>query len=219
MKRILIAGVVTAAVLVPAATQASAATKLTYHVTVLNRTPDGLTPLVYGVHNRRAHLWRKGRRASAGMRLLARDGGTTTALAELSRMRGVRHAGVTDEIASGRSLAFTIRTTSRYRRLSWASMLKCTNDGFTGLDSLVLPIRVKGRTRFTVRRSIPAYDGGAEANDESANSVPCLGAHGVGPDEARNVRRHPGVRGDEDLSRARHGWGSRAAQVTIKRLG
>ena len=219
MKRILIAGAMTAAVLAAAATQASAATNLTYRVTVVNRTHNNLTELVYGVHDSRAHLWQKGRRASTGMALLARDGSTPRALRELRRMRGVRHSGVTEDIAPGRSLTFTVRTTSRHRRLSWASMLVCTNDGFTGLDSRPLPIRVNGRTRFTVRRSIPAYDAGAEANDESASSVPCLGAHGVGPDEARNIRKHPGIRGGADLSPARHGWGSSAAQVTIKRIG
>lgn len=219
MKRILIAGAVTAGVLAAGATQAAAVTNLTYRVTVVNRTPDGLTPLVYGVHDQRAHLWQKGRRASAGMALLARDGATTRALGELSRKRGVLHAGVTDEIAPGRSVTFTVRATSRHRRLSWASMLKCTNDGFTGLDSRVLPIRVKSRTRFAVRRNIPAYDAGAEANDESASSVPCLGAHGVGPDAARGIRKHLGIMGGYDLSSARHGWGSSAALMTIKRIG
>jgi hypothetical protein len=219
MKRILIVGVVGAAVLAGVAAQASAATSLTYRVTVLNRTPDGLTPLVYGVHDQRAHLWRKGRRATAGTGLLARDGDTRTALAELSRRRGVRNAGVTDEIASGRSLTFTVRTTPGYRRLSWASMLKCTNDGFTGVDSHALPMRVKGKSRFTIRRNIPAYDAGVEVNDESAASVPCLGAHGVGRDEALNIRKHPGIRGNDDLARASHGWGTAAARLTIRRIG
>ena len=97
-------------------------------------------------------------------------------------------------------------------------MLVCSNDAFAGQSSYPLPLRRNGRTRFAVRINARAYDAGTEVNNELSSAVPCLGAHNVGPDENRRIRRHPGIQGNGDLSVARHDWGSTAARVTIRRV-
>lgn len=220
MRRVLIGAGIAGLMAVGAATAAPAmgATPLTYRVTIENRTQADLTPVVYAVHDRTARMWRNGRRASFGMTRLAEDGVPDIVRNEVARRRGVRSAGVANRIAAGRSISFTVRTTTRHRRLSWASMLVCTNDGFTGQSSYALPLKRNGRTRFSVRVNARAYDGGSEVNDERSSSVPCLGAHGVGRDERRVIRRHPGISGRGDLTVTSHGWGQNAARVTIRRI-
>lgn len=201
------------------AVPAMGATPLTYRVTIENRTPADLTPVVYAVHDRTARMWRTGRRASFGISRLAEDGVPDIARDEIARRRGVRSASIANRISAGRSISFTVRTTTRHRRLSWASMLVCTNDGFAGQSSYQLPLKRKGKKRFTVRLNVRAYDAGSEVNNERSSAVPCLGAHGVGPDERRTIRRHPGISGRGDLTVTSHGWGPNAARVTIRRIG
>jgi hypothetical protein len=215
MRRItILAGVGAAAVLATAgAGSAMAATPLNYKVTVINKTPNDLTPLVVSVGDKRGYLWRDGRRASAGLAELARDGGTFQLEAEADRRRGVRQVFTTNRIAPGRRITFNVRTTNGARRLSWATMLVSTNDAFVGQNNFALPVRRGKAGRATI--NVRAYDAGAERNTESAAHVPALGAHGVGPGERRNVRRHPGIRGNNDVA-ASQGWGTYAARVIIR---
>lgn len=210
----LIAGVGAAAALVTAgAGSAMAATPLNYKVTVVNTTPNDLTPLVVSVGNKRGHLWQNGRRASPGLAELARDGGTFQLEHEADRRRGIRQVFTTSRIAPGKRITFNVRTTNGARRLSWASMLVSTNDAFVGQNNYLLPVR-RGKARRAAFR-VRAYDAGAERNTESSAHVPALGAHGVGPNERRKVRRHPGIRGNNDVA-ASEDWGKFAARVIIR---
>lgn len=210
----LIAGVGAAALLATAgAGSAMAATPLNYKVTVVNTTPNDLTPLVVSVGNKRGYLWRSGRQASPGLAELARDGGTSQLEAEADRRRGVGQAFTTNRIAPGGRITFTVRTNNGARRLSWASMLVSTNDAFAGQNNYSLPVRRGKAGRATI--NVRAYDAGAERNTESAAHVPALGAHGVGPNERRTVRRHPGIRGNNDVA-ASQDWGKYAARVIIR---
>ena len=105
--------------------------------------------------------------------------------------------------------------------LSWITMLICTNDGFTAIDSMPLPDGSQ-----TV--STNAYDSGTEQNTEDfADMVPpCQGLVGVmsddsgtgasNPDLAEGgvIVRHAGVKGGNDLV-ATHMWEGAVARVTI----
>lgn len=196
---------------------ASAAAKLRFHVTIKNLSKADLTPVVFGVHNRSAKLFRVGKPATPGIAELAKDGGTALAAQELRRQRGVRKksVGVASRISPGGTVRFTIATTKRHLRLSWASMAVCSNDTFAGQSGLRLPAaRVGAVKRINAR----AYDAGAERNSESARDVPCLGAHGVGPREMKAIRLSSGITGRADLSKAQHGWGRFIARVTVKRV-
>ncbi len=188
---------------------------LNYRITVTNLTPSDLTPIAVVAHDRRTTVWRTGRRASPGLAELAKDGGTSRLLSEARGKPGVRRTISAPRVAPRRSTTFRLRTTTASRRLTLATMLVCTNDGFTGVSSRALPLRKNGkpgRATWTVS----AYDAGAERNTESRSHVPCLGAHGVGISTRSSVKRHPGVSGRGDLRPATHGWGKNAARITIR---
>ena len=172
-----------------------------------------LTPAVWGVHDRRANLFRRGRFASEGISELAEDGVTFIAESEFRRKRGVRRVGVSNRIAPGRSITIRVRTTTRHRRFSFASMQVCSNDTFAGINKLALPLKKKRRVV-----NIRAYDAGTERNTESAAHVPCLGAHGVGPSERKRIKRDPQIRGIADLRKSQHGWNRTIARMVIRRV-
>jgi hypothetical protein len=197
------------------ATAVSAPKPLTYRITVTNLTSSDLTRIAVVAHDRRATIWRTGGRASRGLSDLAEDGSTTRLLAEARGRRGVRRAFAAGRIAPGRSTTFTVRTTTAQRRLTLATMLVCTNDGFTGVASRPLPLR-KGARAGRATWRVPAYDAGSERNTESSAHVPCLGAHHVGEATAGRVRMHPGISGRADLVPSRHDWGRYAARIVIR---
>ena len=212
----LIAVAAVAGALLAAPAAMAAPKKLTYKVTVSNKAKTDLTGIVWAVGDRRANLFRVGRRPSRGLALLAEDGETGTLLAEFRRKRGRRAAGVGPRVSGGRSASFRVTTTTRHRRLSLASMAVCSNDTFMGLSKVALPVRKGKKNRRVIR--VRALDAGSERNTESASHVPCLGAHYVGPSEDGKVRRTPGIRGTADLSRSVHGWGRYIAVVVITRM-
>ncbi len=125
------------------------------------------------------------------------------------------------------SVVLTIAATKKERFLSFASMLICTNDGFTGLDSRPLPSR-KGKTTtvFTA-----AYDARTEMNTEDfADMVPpCQGLIGVSSVDSGTGASdpalaetgiaipHPGIIGGEDLLPGVHGWSDPVTRVEIER--
>ncbi len=114
-------------------------------------------------------------------------------------------------------------------RLSLATMLICTNDGFTGLDRAKLPVR--GSEIFWTN----GYDAGTENNTEMSQDIvdPCsaLGPvalvgdpngnenAAVDTDPQRVIRHHPNVQGDWDLSIVDHAWIDPVARVTVTRIG
>jgi hypothetical protein len=127
--------------------------------------------------------------------------------------------------------SFSITADRGARRISFASMLICTNDGFTGLNSLKLP----GRVGESISAGMMGYDAGTEANTEDFADIvaPCQGLIGVSSGEpgtatsdpalAQNdvIRHHSGITGRRDLVPAVHGWDVNAlvAEVTIKAVG
>jgi hypothetical protein len=115
-------------------------------------------------------------------------------------------------------------------RLSLATMLICTNDGFLGLDSVKLPDD-EARTFF-----LNGYDAGRENNTEVSEHIvdPCsaLGpavlpgdpdgnlesGPGVTTDPPERIRHHPNIQGGGELSVALHGWSDPVAKVTVELL-
>jgi hypothetical protein len=111
-------------------------------------------------------------------------------------------------------------------------MLICTNDGFTGIDSIRLP---KG-LGDTVRVGAAAYDAGTEINTEDLADIvpPCQGLVGVSspgepgtgvsdPDLFENgvIHHHPGIDGGQDLLPDVHGWDidRPVVRISITRIG
>ncbi len=120
----------------------------------------------------------------------------------------------------GHSVTLTIEAATG-SSLSWVSMLICTNDGFTGINSMTFPA-----TSATVETN--AYDAGTEINTEDfADMVqPCqalvpvssedAGTGMSNPDLAEGgvVMLHSGVKGGRDLT-ASYMWTDPVARVTI----
>src|SRR6266542_5114415 len=79
------------------------------------------------------------------------------------------------------SVTFEISAELGARRLSWVSMLICTNDGFTGLDSIKLPAHVGDE----VTALTAGYDAGTEINTEDFADIvpPCQALVGVSSGE------------------------------------
>ena len=85
-------------------------------------------------------------------------------------------------------------------------MFACTNDGY-----IVASAEVKGSSLSIQSTSSVAkvFDSGAENNDETSVTVPCLGGASAGLSEetGENQRsEHPGIAGTGDLQAAVHGW-------------
>jgi hypothetical protein len=109
-------------------------------------------------------------------------------------------------------------------------MLICTNDGFTGLDSLGLP-RLVGDS---VTVGTAGYDAGTELNTEDFADIvpPCQGLIGVSSGEPGTgtsnpalaeggvIHHHEGIQGGADLLPEVHGWDTNApvAEVTVERI-
>jgi Spondin_N len=201
-----------------------------------------LTPAVAATHRGRNKLFRVGDRASFGLKEIAENGNPMPMLSRLASDRDVSDslespggplvpAGSPGDAMFGQSTTFTITADRGARRLSLASMLICTNDGFTGVNGLRLPAKV-GRS---VTVETMAYDAGTEANTEDfADMVPpCQALIGISTGEpgtgqsdpalAQNdvIRHHPGITGRRDLVPAVHGWDINApvARITVTATG
>jgi hypothetical protein len=235
--------VAAAAVGLVAAPAAEADRADTFEVTITNLTSgQPLTPPVVATHRGRNELFRVGSKASFELKEIAENGNNGPLLADLGGDRDVSEAleapggplvpaGKPGSAMFDDSASFTITADRGARRISFASMLICTNDGFTGLNSLRLPRRVGE----SVTAGTMGYDAGTEANTEDfADMVPpCQGLIGVSSGEpgtgtsdpalAQNdvIRHHSGVTGRRDLVPAVHGWDVDApvAEVTVEAVG
>ncbi len=176
-----------------------------YTVKVTNLTDNQiLTPVVFAAHTARADIFDVGAKTSPELREIAENGNLAPLVAALEKTRGVRASGIgagaDGPLMPGTSRAFDFKVHRGVRLLSTAQMLVCTNDGFTGLDSVQLPLK-KGQT-VTVYAF--AWDAGTEKNTDALDDLvpPCSGgAGGTGmsnPALATDgfISPHPGLSGE-----------------------
>jgi hypothetical protein len=233
-----LAAAVAAVTALGAAPAADANRADTFEVTFTDLTSgQPLTPAVAATHRGRNELFRVGDRASFGLKEIAENGNNAPMLSRLASDGDVSDsieapggplvpAGTPGDAMFGQSTTFTLTTDRGANRLSLAAMLICTNDGFTGVNSLGLPRRVGE----SVTVETAAYDAGTEANTEDfADMVPpCqaliggTGEPGTGqsdPALAQNdvIRHHAGITGRRDLIPGVHGWDVNApvARITV----
>ena len=218
---------------------AGTADPATYSVTIENLTGgQAFTPAIAATHRGRHLMFDVGRPASNAIRQIAENGdlGPMAAFLAVSpRVLGSFQAGAPQVpkanpggTAFSSSVTFEIDGGRGRDRLSWAAMLICTNDGFTGVDGLLLPRQV-GQTEVAFTAG---YDAGTEANTEDFGDLvpPCQGLIGVKGNEPGTaasdpalvtndvIHHHPGITGREDLLPLVHGWQDPVAKVTVKRL-
>jgi hypothetical protein len=235
--------VAAAAAALAAAPAAQAKQADTFEVTFTNLTGgQPLTPAVAATHRGGDELFRVGDRASFGLKEIAENGNNAPMLSRLESDRHVADfieapggplvpAGSPGDAMFGQSTTFTLTADRGARRLSLAAMLICTNDGFTGVNSLRLPAKVG----HSVTVETMAYDAGTEANTEDFADIvpPCQALIGVSSGEpgtgvsdpalAQNevIRHHSGITGRRDLVPAIHGWDVNApvARITVTATG
>lgn len=211
----------------------------TYEVTITNLTGgQPFAPPVLVTHRAPLSLFTVGQPASAGIQQIAENGNNAPLLAALEGNRYVYDVQqstfplVPTDTPGGNTFphtaTFTITAGEGAKYLSIATMLVCTNDGFTGVDSLPIPGRV-GRS-ITVYTA--GYDAGTEINTEDFADIvpPCQGLIGVTSDdpgtgmsnpalaEGGVVAMHAGIQGGVDLLPEVHGWADPVAMITITRV-
>ena len=208
----------------------------TYKVTITNLTAgQAFTPPVLLTHSKRTGIFTVGDPASEEIQEIAENGNSAPLQMALGEDVHVHEvvAGTVPLVPANNpggtgfanTATFEITTHGSARYLSFASMLICTNDGFTGLDTVKLPKRSK--TVYAV-----AYEARTEANTEDFADIvpPCQGLIGVSSDDAGTVMSNPllaedgiiiphaGINGGADLSPVAHGWGDPVAKIEIERV-
>lgn len=208
----------------------------TYEITIDNLTNgQPFTPPVVATHRRPVDLFENGEPASFEVKEIAENGNVTALADALAADKHVFESKVVPSptgpgpiLHDGGTLTFQITASPPAKYLSFVSMLICTNDGFTGLDSQRLPIKVGD----SVAVLINAYDAGTEINTEDfADMVPpCQGLVGVMSGDAGTgtsdptlaeggvITAHPSVVGGVDLDPVVHGWTDPVASVVITRI-
>lgn len=210
----------------------------TYAVTIENLT-DGqpFTPPVIATHRAATGMFTVGQPASFALKQIAENGDlgpmidllgsdkhvfdSADAMAPLVPS-GLPSFGMFDD-----SVTLTVTAGTGAKFLSFASMLICTNDGFTGVDSLRLPKKIGEQIAVTTS----GYDAGTEANTENYADIvpPCQGLHGVNVEpgtgmsnpalaEGGVIHHHAGIQGGVDLTPMTHGWSDPVAEVTVERV-
>ena len=154
--------------------------------------------------------------ASLALEMLA-EGGSTDALAMMfeEHNASVTQAGPTEAILPGQTLTLYVYG-KRNSRISLASMILPTNDGFVAMNSK----RVKPDGTTTTYLS--AYDAGTEMNDEDCDNIPgplsCGGGEGFNMDDIGEgfVYPHPGTHGENGISVEEFSWADPVAMVTTR---
>ena len=236
---VVVAAALAAILAVPAI--ASAAEPRTYRVTVTNLTAgQPLTPVLFATHRANVGVFSVGSPASLGVQEIAENGNLAPLAESLGATVGVAEvfqggmplvpAGTPGAEMFPDSVTFEISGDQGARRLSWVSMLICTNDGFTGLDSVRLPRHVGQSVSF----GTAGYDAGTEINTEDFADIvpPCQDLIGVSSDDSGTgttnpalaeggvIHHHEGIQGSADLVPEVHGWDVNApvAEVTVERI-
>ena len=220
--------------LVPAEARSDWAT--TYKITITNLTAgQPLTPPILVTHTSNTGVFEVGEAASEGIRQIAENGNGAPLLQALGEDPKVHDvvAGSAPLVPAnnpgatgfGSSETFFITANGSARYLSYVSMLICTNDGFTGLDSIRLPSYKK-----TVYAA--AYDARTEVNTEDFADIvpPCQGLIGVSSDDTGSgmsnpmlaedgiVIPHAGINGGIDLFPEVHNWSNPVTKIEIERV-
>jgi hypothetical protein len=206
----------------------------TYEVTIENLTSSGqwFTPPVIATHRPSTGMFTVGDPASFEVKEIAENGNLGPMQDALAADKHVDEvvtatSGSPPPLAPGSSVTVNISGDRGRKYLSFVSMLICTNDGFTGADTLRLPKKVGD----TVEMYTNAYDAGTEINTEDFADIvpPCQGLVGVtseddgtgmsNPDLAEDgvIRMHLGVAGGDDLVPGVHGWTDPVGHITITR--
>lgn len=207
---------VIASALTVAASSAQASGYAAYEVTITNVTNSiNFTPVMVASHRKNMDIFEAGEAASPELTAIA-EGGDIAPLSA-SILAADDKADVQDSgglLPPGHSVTVTVR--AKGRRISIASMMLPTNDGFIGLSNIKAP-RHGSATYYS-----PGYDAGTETNDELCVNIPGPTCGGAGPspedDGEGYVHINRGIHGIGDLAADVYDWRNPVAKITIKRV-
>ena len=210
-------------------------TSAIYQVTITNLTSQGqpFTPPLIVTHRRPVHVFQAGEAASFELKEIAENGNLDPMVMALSGEKHVSDLvvaipGDPPPLMPGQSVTADLKSMRGAKYLSFAAMLICTNDGFTGLDSLPLPRKLGDtKTVYSV-----GYDAGTEINTEDFADLvpPCPALSGVPSDEPGTgtsnpalmeggvIQVHANIQGIADLRPAIHGWVDPVAKIVVTRI-
>ena len=219
LRRTVVPGLVAALILVSSSAMANGYS--TYHVTITNLTNSiNFTPILVSSQRRSVSIFELGSPASEDLVAIAEGGDTgplETTLNANHHVIDVQNSG--GLLGPGMSVTVVVSAAHGARRISIASMMLPTNDGFIALDSVKAP-RHGSATYFS-----PGYDAGSEANDESCANIPGPTCGGVGPSpgddnpgDEKYVHIHRGTHGIGDLDESVYDWRNPVAKITITRV-
>jgi len=200
-----------------ASSAATAGKARVYDVTITNLTNSiNFTPILVASHRKGVAIFEAGSAASDELTAIAEGGDTSLLAATLSdsgRVADIQNSG--GLLGPGESVSVEIKTKSHARRISLASMMLPTNDGFIAIQNIKAP-KKGSRTVYS-----PGYDAGTEPNDEVCANIPgptCGGA-GLSPelDGEGYVHINRGVHGIGDLAADVYDWRNPVAKITITR--
>ena len=210
-----------------------------YRVTITNlASGQPLTPPLVVLHGAEASLVEAGAPASDGLQQLAENGNPQVLVDALAGAEGIGAVTVGDHpiVAGGIPGAAEVPSVATLEvsgpaeagLISIASMLICTNDGFSIVHDAPLPAEV-GETAVFYS---DAYDAGTEKNTESFADLvpPCQGLVGVSGEaegagasnpelaEGGTVAPHAGIAGEADLDAMTHAVAESPALVVVERI-
>lgn len=222
--------------------EASAASEIapvrTYEVSIQNLTSGGqyFTPPLVAIHRGSEDFFTVGKAATFELQELAENGNVPLMAERLSASRHVSSFAVAGSgegpditLAPGEAVALSLTADPGSEFVSFASMLICTNDGFTGVDGAKLPKKVGDEIQLYAG----AYDAGTEINTEDFADLvpPCQLLGGVSSEDAGTgasdpalaengvIRAHEGIMDRSDLLSGVHGWADPIAMFTVRRIG
>lgn len=192
--------------------------KKMYRVTITNLTHSiNFTPILVSSHQKSVSIFELGSTASEGLTAIAEGGNVaplTAALEADHHVVDVQNSG--GLLMPGQSVTVDVKAKRGAKRISVASMMLPTNDGFLALNGVKVP------KYGTVTYYSPAYDAGTETNDELCISIPGPTCGGAGPSPSDDgegyIHIHRGTHGIGNLAPEHYDWRNPVAKITITRM-
>lgn len=190
-----------------------------YRISVTNLTPgQRMSPPVVAIHDAGTRLFQLGEEASLQVQAIAEQGNNEQLIDLVTLDSTVSDSGTATAEVPGtfgpdETASIVLETAAENQVLSIVSMIVCTNDGFTGVDSMALPADSAAVTNMAVY-----YDAGTEANMPDADYwVPFCGGSGENLHEAEGgvIAIHEGQAGTEEFDFV---GSDAAASITVERL-
>jgi hypothetical protein len=172
-----------------------------------------LTPPIVAASKGQITVFQLTETASVALEMLA-EGGSTAELAMMFEEHNASVSQATEAIPPGQTLTLYVYG-KRYSRISLASMILPTNDGFVAMNSK------RTNPYGTTTTYLSAYDAGTEMNDEDCDNIPgplsCGGGEGYNMASGEGfVYPHPGTHGENEISVEEFSWADPVALVTTR---